>query len=245
MLTRKPRRIAAPRTVAPWTAAPWTAVGLAVGLAVAAPPAVTAGSASQAAAERPVLLGAFKDDFTILKEPVPAPRAGWEDGQGNRLTLADYRGRVVLLNFWATWCGPCVHEMPGLDSLQAELGEAGLTVLTVSADRGGARVVAPFLAENGLDNLGVHLDPRGKFALSFGVRGLPTTWLIDRRGLMVGLLEGPAEWDSQEAQVLIEHYLEQDAAPAGDAPDSRPPSTLFRYIQGEAPGAPSLNPLRP
>ena len=223
MFTRKPRLIAVP----------WTAVGLAVGLA---------GSASQAAAERPmerpVLLGAFKNDFTILEEPFPAPREGWEDGQGNRLTLADYRGRVVLLNFWATWCAPCVHEMPALDSLQAALGDAGLTVLTVSAERGGAKAVAPFLAENGLDNLGVHLDPRGKFALSFGVRGLPTTWLIDREGLTVGLLEGSAEWDSQEARVLIEHYLERDAAPAGEGPaewDSQKVQVpIERYLERDA-----------
>lgn len=211
--TKKARRAVAPPLVALF-AAVLSFTTLAVLIDRTAPAAQRAAETASEA-EQPVLLGAFRDNFTLLDKPIPAPEETWEDGQGNTLSLADYRGRVVLVNFWATWCGPCVHEMPTLDNLQAELGPDGLVVLTVSEDRGGAKVVAPFMAENKLDNLGIHLDPSGEFARAFNVRGLPTTLLIDRDGRMVGGLEGPAEWDSQEAQVLIKHYLKQPVATSG------------------------------
>src|SRR3989304_5648179 len=75
--------------------------------------------------------------FPPTDPPRPASDAAFEDGAGRRLTLADFRGRVVLLNFWATWCGPCVVEMPSLDRLQARLGGADFTVVALSQDRGG------------------------------------------------------------------------------------------------------------
>ena len=108
------------------------------------------------------------------------------DGDGKPVTLQDFAGQVVLLNFWATWCAPCVREMPSLDRLQAKLGGEGLAVVTVSRDRGGANVVMPFYERLELTNLGVYLDPKGAFSRAFKVRGLPTTILIDREGRVVG-----------------------------------------------------------
>jgi thiol-disulfide isomerase/thioredoxin len=159
--------------------------------------------------EQPPLEGMFKDNFTLLDAPVPAPQTGFFDRSGASVTLAAFRGRVVLLNFWATWCAPCVREMPALDRLQAALGDQGLVVLAVSQDRGGAKVVQPFLEKLKLDNLAIYLDPTGKLSRDAGMRGLPTTLLIDRQGRLVGGLEGPAEWDSPEAALLIRHYLKQ------------------------------------
>jgi thiol-disulfide isomerase/thioredoxin len=112
--------------------------------------------------EPPPLEGMFKDNFTLLESPVPAPQTGFLDQSGAMVTLAAFRGRVVLLNFWATWCAPCIREMPALDRLQAELGDQGLTVLAVSQDRGGAKVVGPFLDKLKLDNLAIYLDPAGR-----------------------------------------------------------------------------------
>ena len=173
--------------------------------------AALAGPPQTASAEQgPPLEGVFADNFNLAEEPMPAPQEPIGRGDGSAVSLADFTGQVVLLNFWATWCGPCVREMPSLDRLQAALGPEGLEVVAVSEDRKPALAEA-FLVEHQLGNLALYLDPRGKVAQAFGLRGLPTTYLIDRQGRMVGGLQGPAEWDSEEAKGLIRWYLERPA----------------------------------
>ncbi len=178
---------------------------LAAGLAIAA---LFGTSAYAPAGAEPPLQGVFKDNFTLLNPPVPAPQASFSDAKGRDLTLAEFKGRVVLLNFWATWCAPCVREMPTLDRVQGKLGAEGLSVVAVSEDRGGLEVVDPFLKQLGLRQLEIYLDPRGTLAREFGLAGLPTTLLIDAEGRLVGGLEGPAEWDSEDALSLIRFYLQ-------------------------------------
>ncbi len=176
---------------------------------------VQAGTQTPAAADQaPPLLGAFGDNFTLLYPSVPAPQEAFAALDGARVRLADFKGRVVLLNFWATWCAPCILEMPSLDRLQAALGDRGLAVLAVSIDRGGAKVIRPFAKRLGLEHLGLYHDDKGALFKAFGVTGLPTTFLIDRQGGVVGVYPGPAEWDGPEARVLIEHYLRQPASAA-------------------------------
>lgn len=121
------------------------------------------------------------------------------DGDGRDLTLADFRGRVMLLNIWATWCAPCREEMPTLDRLQARLGGDNFHVLPLSIDRAGLGPVRRFYEEIGIRHLDMYLaeDIRAMFA--FAVIELPTTLLIDRRGRERGRLTGPAEWDSAGA----------------------------------------------
>jgi len=155
----------------------------------------------------PPLEGRFALDFSLLDPPVPAPLASFEDLEGARVRLADFRGRVVLLNFWATWCAPCIREMPSLDRLQAALGGEGLLVAAVSIDRGGRGVVVPFAAKLGIANMRLYLDTRSVLARAFGLSGLPTSFLIDGRGRIVGAITGPAEWDTPEAIALVRHYL--------------------------------------
>jgi len=187
--------------------------------AFAAPGAGLGPEARQNAAAdgRPPLEGAFAEDFTLLDPPVPAPLEVFTDLEGRRVRLADFAGRVVLVNFWATWCAPCVREMPALDRLQAALGDAGLTVATVSIDRGGRDVVEGFAAELGLRHLGLYLDPEATLAGAFGVTGLPTTFLVDATGQVVGGLQGAAEWDSPEAAALIRYYLDRRKSPITDS----------------------------
>ncbi len=176
---------------------------------------ILAGAQTPAAAgQAPPLLGAFADNFTLLDPPVPAPLEAFAALDGARVRLADFKGRVVLLNFWATWCAPCILEMPSLDRLQATLGDPDLAVLAVSIDRGGAKVIRPFAERLGLEHLGLYHDNKGALFRAFGVTGLPTTFLIDRRGQIVGAYPGPAEWDGPEARALIEHYLRQPAGAA-------------------------------
>ncbi len=168
--------------------------------------------------EGPPLQGDFRD-FTLLDQPVPAPATRFFNDQELGVSLADFHGRVVLLNFWATWCPPCVYEMPSLDALQGLLGGEGLAVLTVSVDRQGLSIVKPFLRDLAVQHLKAYLDPRGTLAAAFGVTAMPTSYVIDAQGRIVGALRGAAAWDSPEALALLRYYLAQ-GAPAGAPPES-------------------------
>ena len=131
------------------------------------------------------------------------------DGDGRELTLEDFRGRVVLLNMWATWCPPCREEMPTLDRLQASLGGTDFHVLPLSIDRAGLDPVRRFYDEIGIRHLDMYLAEELRAMLAFGAVGLPTTILINREGQEIARLVGPAEWDSPQAvaqfQSVISH----------------------------------------
>ena len=146
--------------------------------------------------------------FAAAAQPAAAPSAGFKAANGTRHTLADFRGQVVLLNIWATWCGPCRSEMASLDRLQAMHGADGLEVLAVSVDREGADTVRRFYQKSGIRNLKVYVDSERGTQSAFRARAIPTTVLIDRDGNVVGSIVGAAEWDSPEAQALIRRYLD-------------------------------------
>ena len=131
------------------------------------------------------------------------------DGAGRDLTLADFRGRVVLLNIWATWCVPCREEMPTLDALQEKLGGDDFRVLPLSIDRAGMTVVRRFYDEIGIRHLGMYLADSTRAMLAFGALGRPTTILIDRDGFERGRLVGPAEWDSPEVMAQIQTIINE------------------------------------
>lgn len=142
------------------------------------------------------------------RTPQAAPDISFSDEAGNRLTLADFEGKVVLLNFWATWCAPCVREMPELDALQATLGGDDFEVMALSIDREGADLVDPFFVQHGLSNLARYYDPTGRSPSAFESYGLPTTVVIDAAGDWVGTLQGPADWHADEAIALMRYYVE-------------------------------------
>jgi thiol-disulfide isomerase/thioredoxin len=152
--------------------------------------------------------------FTPLDPPRPAPELGFTSRDGTPLRLTDFRGRVVLVNLWATWCGPCVREMPSLDRLQAQFGDR-LLVLAISEDRGGAHVVDPFLEKLALAHLAIFLDASSAAQQAFKVRGLPTSFLIDRDGRILGSLEGGAAWDAPDMVARLERYLRQGGGASG------------------------------
>ena len=135
------------------------------------------------------------------------PSLSCVDGEGQELTLADFRGRIVLLNVWATWCVPCREEMPTLDALQAQLGGPDFQVLPLSVDRAGSEAVQPFYEEIGIQNLGVYLSDQRQAMSALGILGLPTTLLIDRDGREIARFVGPAEWDSPEAISQFESII--------------------------------------
>lgn len=131
------------------------------------------------------------------------------DGDGRDLTLDDFRGRIVLVNIWATWCVPCREEMPTLDALQARLGGEDFQVLPLSVDRAGMTAVRRFYEEIGIRRLGMYLADSTRAMLAFGALGLPTTILIDRAGLERGRLVGPAQWDSPEVMSQIRAVIDE------------------------------------
>lgn len=131
------------------------------------------------------------------------------DGKGRDLTLADFRGRVVLLNIWATWCVPCREEMPTLDALQEKMGGGDFHVLPLSIDRAGMKIVRRFYDEIGLRHLDTYLAEDIRVMAAFAIVGLPTTILIDRDGFERGRLVGPAEWDSPEVMAQIQNLINE------------------------------------
>lgn len=160
-------------------------------------------------------LGGTVANFTPFDPLRPAPGTAFADVDGNPVSLADFRGRMVLLNFWATWCVPCVLEMPALDRLQAALGAEGLEVVALSQDRGGVPDVVRFYEKYDFGNLGIYIDPKAAVANELKIGVLPTSLLIDREGRVVGELIGAAEWDAPEALALIRHYLAAGTAAGG------------------------------
>lgn len=120
---------------------------------------------------------------------------------GERVRLADYRGRPVVLNLWATWCAPCVAEMPSLDRLQRAFPD--VTVIALSLDKGGEDKIRMFFAEQKLENLKIFTDPSMKAMVMLGVPGLPATFLINAQGREVGVVHGAFDWDSKEGRDAV------------------------------------------
>lgn len=148
--------------------------------------------------------------------PRDLPAFAFRDAEGAERTLAhpDFAGRGVVLNLWATWCAPCVAEMPALDRLAEALAGEGVVVLALSADRGGAEVVRPFYARVGLRHLGVWLDRGGAAGRALGARGLPTTILVDGAGRERARAVGDLAWDAPEAVAAVRRLV----APGGGTP---------------------------
>ena len=141
--------------------------------------------------------------FVFRKAPEDLPEATFLDAAGKERTLADWRGKVVLLNLWATWCLPCRKEMPALDRLQREMGSDRFQVVAVSVDRTGLAGAKKFLDETKAETLALYADPTARMATTLRAAGLPATFLLDREGREIGRLLGPAEWDGEDAKRLI------------------------------------------
>lgn len=146
-------------------------------------------------------------NFTVAKDPKIVADIAFVDGAGVPKKLSDWQGQVVLLNVWATWCAPCREEMPALDHLQALLGHEEFEVVALSVDRGDIGLPQEFFDEIGVKELGLYHDGSAKAGSKLGVFGMPTTLLLGRQGQILGRLVGPAEWDDEQAQALVEAAL--------------------------------------
>jgi thiol-disulfide isomerase/thioredoxin len=176
----------------------------------APPPMVQAQAAAPAPAAGEGANGPGRSElaaFVFRKEPEVLPEIKFQDADGRERSLTDWRGKVVLLNLWATWCLPCRKEMPALDRLQASLGSDQFQVVAISVDRTGLAGAKKFLEETKTPNLAVYADPTARLASSLRAAGLPATLLIDKEGRELGRLLGPAEWDGEAARHLIQSAL--------------------------------------
>jgi thiol-disulfide isomerase/thioredoxin len=146
--------------------------------------------------------------LNVASEPLRLPELAFQDASGTKKTLADWRGRTVLLNLWATWCAPCRQEMPALDALERKLGDQRFAVVSVNIDTRNPDKPKSWLKEVGISGLAFYADPSAKVFQDLKVIGkavgMPTTLLIDPRGCEIATIAGPAEWASDDAVKLIE-----------------------------------------
>jgi thiol-disulfide isomerase/thioredoxin len=148
---------------------------------------------------------------TVPKEPKPLPDLAFSAPDGPQKRLADYKGRTVLVNLWATWCVPCRQEMPALDKLQATLGGPDFEVVAINIDTRNLDRPKTWLKEAGVERLAYYADPEAKVFQDLKrvgkAVGMPTTLLVDPQGCELALLSGPAEWGSEDALTLVRAAL--------------------------------------
>ena len=163
--------------------------------------------APEAAAALDPLVGGEVAAFQIARDPDQLGDLTFVGAEGEPKSLADFSGKVALVNLWATWCAPCRKEMPALDRLQAALGGEDFAVVPVSIDTGGPDTAEKFLESVGVEQLPLYTDPSTDIFNEMKKRslalGLPVTVLLDREGCLLGNMNGPAEWDSEDGLRLI------------------------------------------
>jgi len=153
------------------------------------------------------------EDLTLLPAGTRLPAISFFTPDQQSLTLAHYRGKGVVLNLWATWCGPCAAELPTLDRLAGILAKDTIVVLPVSSDAGGAATVRSFYDRSGIEHLPILLDPQGAILQAWSVPGIPVTVIFDRNGRPRGRLVGGADWGTDAAAARVRALCGLDLGP--------------------------------
>jgi len=148
-------------------------------------------------------------DLQLMDGEIELPALVFSGGadESQQLNLSDFKGRVVVLNLWATWCAPCVHELPSLDRLQGGLGGTDFEVIALSMDRAGAETIVPFFEKLEIENLNIYTDRKSITMRALKSASLPLTLIIDKQGSVVGRFDGPAEWDGVDAKALLQALI--------------------------------------
>ena len=163
-----------------------------------------------------------------------APDFNLRDANGGVSGLGAYRGSLVLLNFWATWCGPCREEMPSMDQLSRNFGGQGLVVVAVN-QRENAALVNKFMKTHGL-NFATPMDTDGRVAASYRVYGIPVTYLIDGNGQAIGMKSGPRDWSSAEVVSVFRKLIGESSGGTGVSMDLEPAVPLPNVLRAKAAG---------
>ncbi len=145
--------------------------------------------------------------FKISSHPILAPTASFTDENGEKTSLIDFRGKIVLLNIWSTSCAQCVVELPMLDRLQKDMGGVKFHVIALSSDLEPLPVLKRFWIKRGIKHLKIYMDTQARFSQAAGVKGLPTTFLIDEKGREVGRIRGIVEWDGPKIKAQIRELI--------------------------------------
>jgi thiol-disulfide isomerase/thioredoxin len=149
----------------------------------------------------------LSEGLKLTNPPVKPAPISFQAADGTRHELEEFLGHGMVINLWATWCAPCVAEMPALAALSHALAPQDIAVLPLSSDRNGVKAVRAFFDAHGIAGLPILLDPRGAAADAWGAHGIPTTVLIDRKGMERARLEGAADWSSPAAAELVRRLV--------------------------------------
>jgi thiol-disulfide isomerase/thioredoxin len=177
---------------------------------------------ASARSDGPPPFGSARHQFTILRPARLVPPIQLTRLDGSVVSFASFRGKVVLVNFWATWCPACRIELPVLERLQEAVGRKNLEIVAISLDRGGRAVVAPFLRQLNIRKLQIYLDPDSRVARNdtndqstapFQLYGMPISYIVGPAGGIEGYMAGEADWSSDEAGQLLNYYLHAGVAP--------------------------------
>lgn len=149
--------------------------------------------------------------FRAVSQNLPVPKITFFDQNIQPGNISTFKGKIVLLNIWATWCGPCIRELPALDRLQAKFGKDEFVILPISIDEQGIKVTQPFYEQLGLKHLDFYHDTTKQLGRFFPLDVVPANFMIDRQGKLISFLRSFVNWDDEMAEEMINHYLQQPA----------------------------------
>ena len=162
-----------------------------------------------------IVVSLVQDDSSLesvkmssIGEGIPAPDFTFPGLDGKNTSLSDYKGKVVLVNIWATWCSPCVEEMPSMQKLYNEFNGKNFEILAVSIDAAGVDAVAPFMKKHKL-SFPALMDPKGTIKSMYRVTGIPESFIIDKQGVLVGKIIGPKDWATQEVFGFFQDLIQR------------------------------------
>lgn len=149
------------------------------------------------------------DQISVLPKPYPIEAVPFKDSQGNAVDFSLYKGKVIMVNMWATWCPPCVRELPAISRFSAKIGSDEFKVLPVSIDRDGNKQVEPFLKSLGMEGFTTFYDKEQSLGNVFPLDTIPATFILNRDGELIAFVRTFVDWDDEKAVTLIKGFLEQ------------------------------------
>jgi len=169
----------------------------------------TISSSSYSKEEKDIINSFLKEeleDFELNKEKQNISDLKFKDDEGKEISFSDFQDKILLVNFWATWCAPCIKEMPSLDRLKKKINK-NFDVIAISVDRDGVKKVKDFFNENKITNLEEYFDTKNSLAKEMNLIGLPTSFFINKKGDLIGYFQGDLEWDNNTVIEFINYLI--------------------------------------